>query len=205
MPTAVGSYATTATLKARLFAAGVTDTADDTLMGTICDQVNQFIEGPHGCRRVIAPVNSATYLVDGTGTDRLFFRAGLRAVSVLAVGDFTGDDRDAVTTFFLRPSTHDRLPGWPAEWLYLSDQGTRTTFPLGFETVSITATTGWAAIPDDLINVAVTTAVRAWHGRQNGQADIVGSDETGAPLVSKFVAPEHWGIVKGYRPLVRPR
>jgi hypothetical protein len=205
--TAIGSYATAALIKQRLFAAGVTDTVDDTLLGTIADQVNQFIEGPHGCRRVLAPITSATYLVDGDGTNRLFFRLGLRAVTALSVGDFTGDDRDAVdsTDYFLRPLAHDRMTGWPAEYIYLSDLGTRRTFPKGFETVSITATAGFAAIPDDIINVALTTAVRAWHARQSGQADIVGNDETGAPIVSRSVAPEHWGIIKGYRPLMVPR
>ena len=65
MATAAGTYATVTLLKQRLLTAGVTDTADDTLLGTICDQVNSFIEGPFGTGRVLAPITSATYLLDG--------------------------------------------------------------------------------------------------------------------------------------------
>ena len=35
-----------------------------------------------------------------------------------------------------------------------------------------------------------------------GQADIIGNDDTGAPLVSRFVAPHHRDILRAYRPLV---
>lgn len=200
MATATGTYATAALVKARL---GITDTTDDTLLGSIVDQVNQFIESPHGTGRIVAPVNSATYLVDGNGLRRLSFPRGLRAVTELAIGDYTGDTRDVIasTDYFLRPLAQDRAPGWPALWLELSNlpAGAHSVFAAGYETVSITATTGWSAIPDDLADVAITTAVRAWAARQTGQADIVGSDDTGAPLVSRYVAPYHWAAIKAYR------
>jgi hypothetical protein len=203
MATAVGTYATTAAVKARMLAAGVTDTADDTLIGTICDQVNSFIEGPNGCRRVIAPITSATYLFDGDGSTILYAPMGIRAITALSIGDFTGDTLDVLTTtdYALRPLVQDRIPGWPAFYVYLSDRvaGAHPRFHEGRETVSITCTAGWAAIPDDLTNVALTTAVRMWAGRQSGQADVVGNDDTGAPLVSQFVAKEHWGVITGYR------
>lgn len=203
MATATGAYATTALVKARLFAAGVTDTADDTLIGTIVDQVNQFIESPQGTGRILAPVTSATYLVDGNGLTHLYFPKGLRAVTALAIGDSTGDTRDTLvsTDYFLRPLAQDRAPGWPTMWIVLSDDpaGDHSVFHEGFETVSITATTGWDAIPDDIIDVALTTAVRAWHARQTGQADVIGNDETGEPLVSRYVAPFHWATIKAYR------
>lgn len=203
MATAVGTYATAATVKARLFAAGVTDTADDTLLGVICDQVNQFIEGPYGCRRVVAPISSATYVLDGDGSTTLYFPKGIRAITALSVGDYSGDTLDLLdaSDYVLRPLEHDRLPGWPAFYVRLSDRrvGIHSTFHAGFGTVSMTCTAGWAAIPDDLSMVAQVTAVRAWHARQSGQADVVGTDDTGAPLVSQFVAREHWGIIRGYR------
>jgi hypothetical protein len=201
--TATGAYATTALVKARLFAAGVTDTADDTLIGTIVDQVNQFIESPQGCGRILAPAASATYLVDGNGLRRLYFPRGLRAVTALLIGDYTGDTRDTIasTDYFLRPTATDRKPGWPAEWIELSNlpAGVHRVFHAGYETVSITGTTGWNAIPDDITDVALTTAVRAWHARQSGQADVIGNDETGAPVVSRYVAPFHWATIKAYK------
>lgn len=203
MATATGTYATVALLKARLFAAGVTDTADDALLGTIVDQVNQFIESPQGCGRIIAPISSATYLIDGDGTGRIYFPKGIRAVTDLQVGSYSGATKDVIasTDYHLRPLAYERTPGWPAFWLELSDHpvGTRRYFGRGYETVSLTCTAGWAAIPDDLTDVALTTATRAWHARQSGQADIVGSDDTGAPLVSRFVAPYHWAALRAYR------
>jgi hypothetical protein len=53
MGTAIGSYATLAGVKARL--SGTFDSTDDILLGTLCDQINQFIESPAGCGRVLAP------------------------------------------------------------------------------------------------------------------------------------------------------
>lgn len=208
MATAIGTYATATLLKQRLFAAGVTDTVDDTLLGTICDQVNQFIESPQGCGRVLAPIGSATYLLDGTGTPRLYFPKGIRAASALTFADTTGGTKTtagtAGTDYFLRPSDYDRTPGWPALWIDLSDLASRRYFPRGYDTVSLTCTAGWAAIPDDITDVALTTATRAWHARQSGQADLIGNDETGAPLVSRFVSGFHWATIKAYRVVVAP-
>ena len=314
MATATGAYATAALVKARLFAAGVTDTADDALIGTICDQINQYIESPQGCGRVLAPwvigngvasdneiqtitvtgsptggtvalswvgettgaiaynasaatVETAfeglasvgagngtvtgdaggpwtveftgdlagenpdlivaddalleggttpavtvaqvstpqwwTFVLDGNGLRRLYVPVGLRSMHELKIADYTGDTLDviAATDYFLRPTTVNRKSGWPAEWIELSDRpaGTHRLFTLGYDTVSITATVGWAAIPDDIIDVAVTTAVRAWHARQSGQAEVIGNDDTGAPLVSRYIAPHHWTTIKAYR------
>jgi hypothetical protein len=208
VPTAIGTYATVTLLKQRLLAAGVTDTADDTLLGTICDQVNQFIESPHGTGRVLAPISSATYLLDGTGTPRLYFPKGIRTATALTFADTTGGTKvsagTAGTDYFLRPAEHDRTPGWPAMWLDLSNRASRRYFPLGYDTVSLTCTAGWAAIPDDIVDVALTTATRAWAARQAGQADIVGNDETGAPIVSRFVSGFHWAAIKAYRVVVPP-
>lgn len=209
MTTAIGTYATTAAVKARLFAAGVTDTTDDTLIGTICDQVNGFIESPEGAGRVLAPVGSATYLFDGDGSNTLYVPQGIRAVSALSAADYTGGAKVAITEntdWFLRPLVQERQVGWPAMWIMLSDvPGTRTFFPVGYSTISMTATTGWAAIPDEITGVALTLAVRTWHGRQSGQADIVGNDETGAPLVSRFLSAQDLRTLKRYRPINRPR
>ena len=48
-----------------------------------------------------------------------------------------------------------------------------------------------------------TTAVRAWHARQTGQADIVGTNESGDAVVTRYVAPYHWNAIKAYR-VARP-
>lgn len=200
MATAIGAYATAAGLKARLFNDGTTVTADDTVLGTVCDQVNQYIETFTG--RVLAPVTSADYLLDvPQPTTRLHFPRGFRAVSAVSVGDYTGATRVALASsdYFIRPAVHNRRPGWPATWLHLSDAcTTRSYFPEGFDIVKVTATTGWDAIPDDITDVALTAATRAWHSLQAGQQDIVGTDEMGRPLVSRFFSARDLGTLRTY-------
>lgn len=180
--TAQGAYATTALIKARL---NITNSTDDTVLGSVCDQVNQAIETIS--RRVLAPVSSATFLLDGDGSRCLHFGRGIRAISVLAVGSGTGQARVtlASTDYFLRPAAHDRLPGFPATEVWLSDIATVSSFGYGFDTVSMTATTGFDAIPDDVTDIALTVATRAWHAVQAGQTDVVGTDDMGRPIVSR--------------------
>lgn len=296
MTTAVGSYATTALVKARL--SGTFDSTDDSLIGSLCDQVNQYIESPQGTGRVVAPrivgtgVDSDneiqtvtitgtptggtfTLTWDGETTGNIAYNAAAATVetafealtsvgagngtvtgdaggpwTVEFTGDLAGENRDlivadgallsggtspdvtvaqvstpqevtyyfdgdggrilfldvqsvaevaiaaatgstytalAATDYFLRPLVQDRDPGWPATRIELSDMpgGGYRYFPSGYETVRVKAICGWSAIPDDLVDVAITMAVRAWHARQSGQTDIVGNDETGAPIVSR--------------------
>jgi hypothetical protein len=196
MTTAIGTYATPALLKAQV---QIGDTTDDTVLGYICDRINQYIETSTG--RVLAPVSSATFTIDIAEPCRAFyFKRGVRAISAISVGDYTGQTRTALasTDYFLRPSEHDRLPGWPATWVHLSDYGSRTSFPRGFDIVSMTATTGWTAIPDDITEVALVAATRAWHALQSGQSDVVGTDDMGAPVVSRFFSARDLGTLRRY-------
>ena len=157
--TAVGAYATASLLQGLIGGDQTFDAADTTLMGLLCDRVNAYIEDVTG--RVLAPVASATFLLDGTGSDRLYFPRGIRAVSQLQIADATGGSytTETSTNYFLRPAAHERVPGWPATWLILSNMSTQhRRFPMGYDTVRMTATTGWAAIPDEVINLALVVA-----------------------------------------------
>jgi hypothetical protein len=195
--TAIGSYATSALLKLRT---GIGDTTDDTELGKVCDQVNSYIETKTG--RVLAPIASATFTLDGDGSRRLWYRRGLRSVTLLELAEYTGADYStvAVGQYFLRPSDADLRPGWPYTRIEFTDRPTGTfgRFPRGLDTVRITATTGWSAIPDDIIDVALTAATRAWHGVQSGQADIVGTDEMGRPMVSRFFSARDLETLRTY-------
>jgi hypothetical protein len=310
MTTAIGSYATLAAVKSRL--SGTFDSADDTLLGTLCDQVNAYIESASGCGRVIAPrpvgggvasaneiqtvtlaksagvvtgghwtltfngstttdlawditganlqvalrllptINGANvtvtgdgpyaveflgvfaglaqslmtadatgltvapctatvvltstpqtalYYFDGDGSRVLF--VDVRAVSELAVASQTGGSYSVVpaTDYFLRPSALEREPGWPATRIELSDYptGGYSYFPPGYDTVRLKAVIGWPAIPDEITDVALTMVVRSWHARQSGQTDIVGNDETGAPIVSRYISGRDRETLKRYR------
>lgn len=196
--TAIGSYATAVLLKARVDIA-VSDTGSDTELGKVCDQVNGYIE--FRTRRPICPVGSATILLDGDGSRRFRYPRGILAISALSVAPRTGEAKVslATTDYFLRPASHERIPGFPADEVWLSDVSwTVPCFGRGFDTISMTATTGFAAIPDEITDLALTAAVRAWHSTQAGQADIVGTDEMGRPLVSRFFSPRDLETLRGY-------
>ena len=138
---------------------------------------------------------------DGDGSRVLWL--DVRAVSEVACATQTGGSYTVLDTtdYFLRPLPQDRAPGWPATRIELSDHpvsGYRY-FPAGYSTVRVKAVTGWPAIPDDITDLACTMVVRAWHARQSGQTDIVGNDETGAPIVSRYISARDRDTLKAYR------
>lgn len=202
MTTAIGAYATTALLKART---AIPDTTDDTVIGSICDQINQYIEDR--TKRVLAPISSATYLYDGDGSRELYLPrpknaspiGGVRAISVLEVAPYTGGTFVTLneTDYFLERQV---MMTGPYELVCLSDRSTSGYgyFPSGYRNVRVTATAGWAAIPDSITDIALTAATRAWHAVQSGQTDIVGTDEMGRPLVSRFFSSRDYATLQDY-------
>lgn len=197
MATAIGSYVTTSILKTR---AGITDTTDDNLLGVVCDQVNQWVEGTTG--RVLAPVASVARTFDGTGTRCLRIWQGVRSISLLEVAPYTGAAFTTVTStdYFTRPETDKLAPAEPYSEVWLSDRATSGygVFPVGYGTVRITATWGPAAIPDDVAEAAAVIAVRTWFARQAGNQDVAGTDEMGRPLVTLIIPAAIREILRRY-------
>jgi hypothetical protein len=205
MATAIGAYATASTLQGLIGGNQTFDGADTTLMGLICDRVNAYIEQVTG--RVIAPVSSAVYLLDGDGSSRLYFPRGIRSVSLLEVAYITGGAYTTLTSanYFLRPSAQDRMPAWPATWLVLSDFAPQFRwFPRGYDNVRMTATTGFDAIPDDVTNLALVVAQRWWNSRQSGYQQLDGSDEQGRPVAARFFQLPEYQTLKAYQQIVAP-
>ena len=160
----------------------------------------------------VAPCTATVALVSTPQDALLYFDVAdfsrvlwidVRAVSELAVASQTGGSYTVlpITDYFLRPLPQDRDPGWPATRIELSDYPTGGFwyFWPGYNVVRMKAVLGWPAIPDDITDLALTMAVRAWHARQSGQTDIVGSDETGAPIVSRFLSSRDVQTLKRYR------
>ena len=202
MATAIGTYAALAAVKARL---GKTDTTDDTLLTTMCDQINGWIESPNVVGRPLTPY-TATYTFDGPWTrngTRLVVPRGIRSVTTLKIASGTGGTLSTIDSadYFLLPREQDRAPGWPATRIQLSDVSTSawTEVAAGYGVAEIVGEWGWAVEPDEVVAVAETAVVRAWHARQAGQQDIIGTDETGAPIVSRYVAPRDRDTLEGYR------
>lgn len=195
--TSLGRYVTPALLKARL--GSPISPANDAVFDQICDETNQWIESYVG--RVLAPIASATYLFDGyaqRSSDVVDFgRLGARAVTLLEAGTDGVTFSTITSPYSLRPLAQDRaLTGEPATYLYMANG---YPLPLGYGNIRITMTAGFAAIPDDVRAVAIGIATRAWHGRQSGMQDIVGSAETGEALVTTIVAPEFKRTLDRYR------
>lgn len=187
MASATGSYATPRALKLRT---DIPDTADDELLAAICDQVNGLVESIAG--RAIAPVaGTAVKTFDGNGRNRLYIDAGLRTVTKLELAQYTNAAYVEIPTtdYFLGPDQPEE--GWPYTELWLSDVPASSSFgifPRGFRTVRITGTWGWAAIPDEITDVALTIAVRTWIGRQSGVGDVAGPDGLSFAAPSNFIS-----------------
>ena len=203
MATAIGAYAQLVNVKLRLLRG---DAADDALIQKYCDQVNQQIETR--LLHPVAPVGSAVYTFDGSdAVDQgrsILVPMGVRAVTLFEVAQSTNGAfvTVAATDYFLRPNLADRPQGWPAWKITLADialGATPTRFYPGIGNVRVTMTTGFAAIPDDLVDCAETTVVRAFQARRTGQNDTAGTDATGQVIISRILASEWKEVLNYYR------
>lgn len=200
--TAIGTYIATADLKVRL-GIGTADTTDDTLLGVICGQVNSYIESV--TERVVAPIGgtvAGTLLYDvPQDTDHLYIKEGIRALTTLEIAAYSGAAYSTVTSGDVFLSPPNPRPGWPYDRIYISDvpTGSIAFFPKGLRTVRIVATTGFAAVPDDLAEMAAGLAVRTWEARKTGQSDVIGTDAMGQPIVSRLVSARDKETLLRYR------
>lgn len=197
MATAIGTYATLTLAKEAM---GITNTTDDTLLGKLVDRVNGWIEYRVG--RVLAPIASTTYTYDGTGTNRLSVIAGVRTVSALTVAPSTGATGVAIPAgdIFLRPVAQERLTGWPAEEIWISDRPTGSVriFSRGFSTVAVTGTFGWAAIPDEIVSIALTCVAAAWVRRKEGNVDVITIGADGDRTFIAYLSREERRVLEMY-------
>ena len=174
------SYVTTSQVKARL---GVSDTVDDTVIGTICDQVNGFIESY--CHRAVGPwATGSTFTFhhwpdDGHDSGRVFdIPQGISSLTLLEVAPYTGASFVSVPTadVFLIPAAQERDEGWPATEVHMSDVPSASNgqpfFSRGYNTVRITGNFGWTAIPYEVQEVAVNLALALWRSRSAGTSDV---------------------------------
>ncbi len=61
------------------------------------------------------------------------------------------------------------------------------TFTRGRRTVAITANWGWAAIPDEIRDLAVKLALRMWRAKESGQTVNLGSADFGVTQVAQYL------------------
>lgn len=189
MPTAIGAYATLANIKTRL---GITDATDDVELQRFCDWTNGWVENKTG--RVLAPIASGGPFVfdgyDALENGRLLVvPQGILAITTLEVATTTGSAFSVVpaTDYFIRPTAHERDPGWPATELWMTDVPTAGNstpyFSPGFANIRITGpaggTLGWPAKPDEIVGIAEKIVVVAWQLKQSGAGNEIGEDGLG--------------------------
>lgn len=198
------SYAVGTAVKSRL---GLNDSADDTLLDGLCNQVNDWIESYTW--RPIGPTAGGTATFDGatdvTDSGRtLYVRQGIRAITSITVAPSTSAEAvsGTVADFVILPRSQNRKPGWPGFEVRVKDAvtGPVSLFGYGYGDIVIVGDFGWEAIPPAIVEVAETLVVRTYQARKSGQADIVGTDETGAPLVSRYLSAKDRRTLQSFRP-----
>lgn len=204
MATATGTYITSTTLKRRL---GITDSTDDTLIGEIVNEVNQFIETRTG--RILSPVTHTAVLFDGydaiEGGRCLHIPQGIRSISLLEVTATTGGTFSTVpsTDYFIRPTAHERDPGWPGTEVWMTDipsaANSLPVFLPGYANIRLTGTGGWAAVPDDIAAIAMRCGVSAWRGRSSSGTDDFSAGTDGERTFSAALSGKDWKTLERYR------
>lgn len=197
------SYATTANVKTRL---GITDSTDDDLIDDIVSAANDYIESQTW--RPVGPTTGGTAVFDATedclDSRTLYVRQGIRSITSITVASTTGGDDVSGTAadFLILPRSQNRKPDWPGFYVVIKDSvtGDVSDFGSGYANITIVGDFGWASIPPVLTEIAELIAVRAWHARNLGQADIVGSEANGEPTVSRYVSARDKRTLQSFRP-----
>ena len=176
-----------------------TDTTDDENLQEFIRQVTGWIDSVTG-REFLPdpPTGTKTYTFDGRdaleGGKLLLIPRGVRSVTGIQISVITGDTLVSVPAgnWFLGPPASERDTGWPATEIWMTDiPSAGNNVPIfyrGFQNIAVTGAFGWASVPADIEDVALTTVVRSWEARRSGQGDVVGTDELGRPLVSRMLS-----------------
>lgn len=168
----MSSYATLAELKEHLPDLG---DGQDALLQKFLDRAEADIE--RECQRVFTS-SAATRLFDGSGSNRLMV-PDLVSVTTLRVKSSTGAAfvNVAAADYFLEPAI--REPGWPAQWIEISDvpSGGVRAFGRGKRTAEVTGSWGFAAVPLVIKEVAIELGIRLFRLKGRG-----GSDEGGGEV-----------------------
>lgn len=165
----------------------ITDAKDDSYLATVVSSVNDWVIERVGMD--ISPSGTATRTLDGDGTREVFVPGGLRSVTTVEVSTDYGATWTAVNaSVTLLPESWRKPPSEPYHTLRLAE-GSGLVFPDGEGTVRVTSSEwGYEQWPARVVEVAETIAVRMYIARSSGQRDVIGSDELGNPVVSRFVS-----------------
>lgn len=179
---------TIAQVKARVFPAGITDTADDALFTELVEQVSGWIQTYTG--RKLVPDNAATWTFDTAYGNVLRIPRGIRSITSMGVAQTpqpdTGGTYTTVTAAdrLLRPLAVDLPEGWPPTEVRLTRgtlAGTVRTFADADNGCTITGNFGWAVTPVDVAAVCIEGVVAAYAVRKGGPVDVLGGEGSTFP------------------------
>lgn len=204
---AVGTYAEVDEVKKRLAKSDAYSADDNAVLAKLCSAINGWIELK--TQRVLSPVDGVTYVFDADAwTDdgrRLRLPMGIRNITTLKLARGTGETLELIpaSEYLLLPRVQSRQAGYPATELLLHNAG--GTSPIarvssGYAIAELVGDVGFEDTPAEIVDIAETAVVRAWHGRQAGQTDIIGSDENGEPIVSRYVSAKDRDTLRAYHP-----
>lgn len=145
-----------------------------------------------------------TRTFDGTGSTRLFVRAGIVSLTTVSLAELSGGAYTALASsdWFLGPDQ----PEDSYDYVQISDQSAYYTWPLarGYRTWQLTGVFGFATIPEDVVKATLDIA-REWYRQGPGGGGPVGLNQFGTPLFLQGTPNIANDIVAAYgrRTLVR--
>lgn len=123
----------------------------------------------------------------------------------------TGDGITPPSDFYLEPANQTFLgkdgsalvqPFW---WVQLPAFGPlistsfRGYFTSGKRTVSLTASWGWPAVPDDIQDITVKIVVRMFKAQSTGFTGVIGSPDGGQATILKYLDINDLNTLNGYK------
>jgi len=195
---------TLANVKLALFPTSYTDTTDDTVIQSYIDGFTAEVQS-YTQRQFVGDASPMDYYFDVARQSRsLYVPQGVQSVTYLGFATKsqpeTGGTYTQVTAanVLLRPKVQDRRTGFPADYVVISDLDTTSYFYYGYNTVKMTGTCGFAAVPAELERIAVAVVVRRWQARRGGQTNDIGDPTLGGTLL-RFMSGEEKATLDDYR------
>jgi hypothetical protein len=182
---------------------GSTSGADDEAILDKIQQVSVAIMGYTRRRFARKPASGTTLvLFDVSRESRtLWIPQGIAEISALEVATETGGTFTTVPTtdWFADPPPNERLFGWPATRITLSDRPTGGiwAFYPGKRVVRAAMAEGWERVPADVRGIAVRASTRRHMAKGGGATPVMG------PAGTEFLLPDMSGadrkLIEWYR------
>lgn len=197
----MSDYATVDQLKARLYAPGTVDTVNDAVLADVITATSRLIERYTG--RVFTQVTSQARYFSAADRYRVYVDD---LVSVDSGGFCTDDNADrtfsnvwATTDYELCPrnaAAHNN----PYTWIQVPPNG-NNVFPSWPESIKITGTWGWSAVPQEVTEACLIQAARLFRRKDTpfGIMDSAASMTSRALTLDVDVAQLLAGVTRMYR------